>query len=255
MSIYGIVVLYNRTFDKIAYKKLMENGVTLIVCDNSTKTMGNGDAAADIGAYYISMGGNKGLACAYNKALDMIRDELSPNKLDYVCLFDDDTEIPSKYPSQIKARHEQILLPIVSDGTKIMSPCRMKNKIVKGFGSVRAAMEADKKQLTGINSCMAVRWDCYDNYRYDEALFLDYIDHSFLYDMRKKGIYPTVLNFKIRQHFSAVEDGKKKAAKRFAGQKSDLRIFYGDRKLIYHYIILKKKFKLAFQYRDIRFLK
>lgn len=131
-------------------------------------------------------GGNKGLACAYNKAIDMIKDKLSPKKDDYVCLFDDDTEIPLQYPNEIKSRREPILLPIVSDGTGIMSPCLMKNKIVKRFNSVVDAMKADPKQITGINSCMAVRWDCYDNYRYDETMFLDYIDHTFIYDMRKR---------------------------------------------------------------------
>lgn len=255
MSIYGIIVLYNKTFDKTSYKELMEHGVSLIVCDNSTRAMGNGAAVANAGAHYISMGGNKGLACAYNKAIDMIRDKLSPKKDDYVCLFDDDTEIPSRYLNEIKARREPILLPIVSDGTGIMSPCLMKNKIVKRFDSVRDAMKADPRQITGINSCMAVRWDCYNNYRYDEAMFLDYIDHAFILDMRKKEIYPTVFNFQIRQHFSAVEDTKKKAAKRFARQKLDLKIFYGDKKPIYHYIVIKKKIKLAVKYKDIRFLR
>ncbi|MDE6023839.1 MAG: hypothetical protein K2G45_00100 [Lachnospiraceae bacterium] len=255
MLIYGIIVLYNKIFEKTSYEALMENGVTLIVCDNSTKDMGNGKKVADAGAYYISMGGNKGLACAYNRAIDMIRDELSPDKHDYVCLFDDDTEIPVNYPDEIKLRHEPILLPIVNDGIGLMSPCLMKDKIVKRFGSVKEALRADERQITGINSCMAVRWDCYDNYRYDENMFLDYIDHAFIFEMRKRGIYPTVLNYKIKQHFSAVEDTKKRAAKRFAKQKADLKIFYGDRKLVYYYIIMRKHIKLALKYRDIRFLK
>lgn len=57
MSIYGIIVLYNKAFNKTSYKALMDNGVSLIVCDNSTRTMGNEAEVSDAGAYYIPMGG------------------------------------------------------------------------------------------------------------------------------------------------------------------------------------------------------
>ena len=89
---------------------------------------------------------------------------------------------------------------------------------------------------------------------YDEEMFLDYIDHKFIMDMRKQGIYPQSMNTCIYQNFSALENDKASEAMRFAIQKKDLRIFYRKHILLYYYVVIKKHIKLFIKYKDFSML-
>ena len=135
-----------------------------------------------------------------------------------------------------------------------MSPVKMSDKIVTRFKDKESALHAKREWLSGINSGMAVRMKIFRNFRYNEEMFLDYIDHMFIMEMRKRNIYPQVCDIEMEQYFSAIEDDKQTAARRFVMQKKDLRIFYGNAKVRYWFVVFKKHIKLVVKYRDVRML-
>lgn len=255
MKFYVILVIYNKSLkESCAYEQLKKKDIRLIVCDNSTEENVNAMTAERDCVTYISMEGNQGLSKAYNRAIDYIWETFRPQNEDFICFFDDDTVIPAEYFYKIKKQRGKILLPVVRDLNGIMSPVILKDGIAKRFQSKEKALKTESEILSGINSGMAVRMEIYKNYRYNEQMFLDYIDHMFIMDMRKQKIYPQVFDMEIEQHFSAAEDDKETARKRFAMQKKDLRIFYGSDSKKYWYVVIKKHIKLAIKYKDLTML-
>ena len=91
----------------------------------------------------------------------------------------------------------------------------------------------------------------FKNYRYDENLFLDYIDHDFMDDFRKSGEKLVVAdNIAIKQEFFGMTVKDKKAKKvRYNLFKRDF-IYYAEKhglnKLIANLILLKRKMKTIF---------
>lgn len=255
IKIFAVMVIYNKCLkDSVTYQCLKGRNIKLIVCDNSTTFCQNEQIAGEDFTEYLSMGGNKGLSFAYNRALDYIFSELEPEPEDYVCFFDDDTKVPDEYFEKLLHSDARILLPIVNDTLGIMSPVFMPGGIAKRFSSKEKVLEADSRHISGINSAMAVKVEVYKDYRYNEEMFLDYIDHKFIMDMRERRIYPSILDIDIEQNFSAVQDSKEAQIKRFCMQKRDLRIFYEGRPLLYYFVVIKKHFKLAIKYSDIKLL-
>lgn len=255
MRIYGVLVLYNRFLNEVrVFEQLINSGIALIVCDNSTDETNNEETAKQNGAVYLSMHGNRGLSKAYNRAVAYILETFQPQDEDLVCFFDDDTLIPTEYFHRLSEQNGDILLPVVSDANGIMSPVKLRNKIVTRFKNKEAALAAKRTCLSGINSGMAVRMKIFRDFRYNEQMFLDYIDHMFIMEMRRQNRYPHVMDVELTQRFSAVEDDKETARRRFAMQKKDLRIFYGSAKLKYWYVVFKKHLKLAVKYRDLGML-
>lgn len=255
IKVYGIMVIYNKCLkDSKAYACLKEQDVELIICDNSTKDYGNSSVANEDGKTYISMGTNLGLSRAYNRALDYIFANYEPQGWDIICIFDDDTKIPSGYFEAIREHTGKILLPIVKDSVGIMSPVCMKKRTAVRFSSKEAASSAHGKILSGINSAMAIRVEIFEKFRYNEEMFLDYIDHQFIMDMRAQGIYPKVIPVEVIQDFSAQSDSKEAARARFRIQKKDLRIFYKKNPILYYYITIKKHLRLVIKYKDIKMM-
>lgn len=255
IKIYGVMVIYNKCLNEsTAFQCLTEQNVELVICDNSTSDYGNAEIAEKSNALYISMEGNKGLSCAYNRAIERIFSLYQPQKDDYICFFDDDTMVPGEYFRFLMKENSKILLPIVYDSIGIMSPVSMKKGLVRRFRSKQEAFLSEGRYISGINSAMAVKSGIFENYRYNEKMFLDYIDHKFIMDMRKREIFPKILEVEIHQNFSAVEDLKDAAVRRFRMQKKDLKVFYQDNLFLYFFVVLKKHLKLAIKYKDIRML-
>lgn len=255
VEIFGIVVIYNKRIKDIALlKNNAASNMHLIVCDNSDKDFNDDEALTRQAFDYINMNGNKGLSCAYNRALEHIFEKYNPCDEDIICIFDDDTNVPADYFEIIKNSKGNVILPIVEDDIGIMSPVILKNGIAKRFRTKEEIFKCKRELLSGINSCMAIRAKIFKSYRYDEEMFLDYIDHKFIMDMRNIKIFPTVEEFVVMQNFSAVVDDKDSARKRFVLQKKDLRIFYKTNKFCYYYVVIKKHIKLMLKYRDIKML-
>lgn len=170
------------------------------------------------------MRGNKGLSKAYNCILD----KLEKNN-DILCFFDDDTIVSSDYFDTLREFTKQyeyinIFAPIVEDVKGIISPC-----ILDGIQGkrIKKIMDIPKNKISAINSGLAVRLKVFMNYRYDENLFLDYVDHSFIKDVIQNDktmlcVLPTI----IKQSFSDTEKlGIKTDLKRFKSFKKDITYF------------------------------
>ncbi len=259
-KIYGILVVYNRNVEQSqAYCCLKKyKNVDLIICDNSTKDYANKHPVEQDGYTYLNMHGNVGLSKAYNRAIDKIN-ELNPRYRGYIVLLDDDTFIPEDYffelSAAIKKHNSHIFLPIVEDEIGILSPSIMKKYYChRAIGDVHCIK---KRELCGINSGMAIRKDLFDNYRYNENIFLDYVDHNFIRDMRKKDVEITILDVVLRQKFSSNSDSKEKALIRFSIFKKDINEFYKHgfwNRFFYYYTIVRRKTRLAMQFKDFKLL-
>lgn len=254
-DIYSIIVVYNKECkDSITFNCLKEvQDLNIIVCDNSTSDYGNKDYVESLGYSYISMCGNKGLPKAYNKAISTIK-----AKQGYICLFDDDTSIPADYFTTLirdaNSSNSDILLPIVYDEIGIMSPTLAGRYAIKRISNLD---QLANSSISAINSGMAIKIDCFENYRYNEEMFLDFVDHEFMKQMRNQNKKISIMDIKIKQSFSANVNSKQSDISRIKILKKDLKLFYKDTFLSRFYgayVILKRKAKLTIKHKEPRFL-
>jgi len=262
-NVYAVMVIYNkRILDSPIYKTLLKNmerfdSLYAVVCDTSTD--------AEIAAYnkvsvldgkikYLGIPQNPGLGKAYNAAVkEIIKNECfgKVKSWDYICIFDDDTWVPDAYFDEVFETRGAVLLPIVKDDLGIMSPVKLEKNIVKRFKDYDEAVKVLKEhpgKASGINSGMVIRADIFSEHAYPEDMFMDYIDHMWIKILRKDGIYPGLLDVSLKQNFSAVTDDKAAAEARFTRQKKDLKIFYGNDRLGYYFVVLKKSIKMFLKY-------
>lgn len=243
--LYAILVIYNKSvLDSTTYLFCKEHkDIQLIVCDNSTIDNENKMIVEKDGHHYISMHGNKGLSRAYNMAIDEIQ-----NKHGYVMILDDDTILNEEYYHSIQNLNCDIAIPIVKSQTSILSPCNMDHYVASGWDG-----KSELKHISAINSGMVIHLKLFENYRYDENLFLDYVDHHFMMDMQNKDIQ--VLDCVIYQEFSAEEKTSLESClNRFRIFKKDSKYFYWNHKLQYFFVVYKRAVRLIFQYKSLRFL-
>jgi hypothetical protein len=216
----------------------------VLVLDNSTEENDNAEYCAQQGWQYISMEGNKGLAKAYNQAAERLYGNYT-----VMCLFDDDSNVTQGYFDSLREALEaqpdiKVLLPLVYDAHGLMSP-----SIINGFSVRRAASIDDLTQqnMTGINSGMAIRTSVFEKYRYDEAYFLDYIDHAFLRDMRSIGNKIGFFNADMKHEtmFETESVSIDTIRKRFMIFKKDLSRFCGKTlqgRIAYYKEIIRQKY-------------
>jgi hypothetical protein len=221
-----LVVIYNEYLAESLTLKSIDGiaGLEVLIADNSTSDYGNEKFALEHGYRYFSTGGNKGLSKAYNTVISTLEknDEV-------IVLFDDDTTVDKAYFSVLKEAVEKykdidIFAPIVKDRKGILSPCvfnGIRGKRVKRLESI------PQRGISVVNSGLAIRLRVFRDYRYDEGLFLDYIDHAFIRDVagyNRSKIH--ILNVALQQSFSGSEStGKKEAINRYKTFKKDLLYF------------------------------
>lgn len=248
MTFYAIMVIYNKNYSESpAYETLSKlDFLKLIVVDNSTKDYKNNLIK---NAKYIGLGENKGLAFAYNLALNEIKDYNS-----YVCIFDDDTSIPDDFFIKLKAKINKsdadILLPVVRDNKGIMSPCNIKKLTTKRVDNIKEL----RSDFVGINSGMCVKAEIFKNYRYNEKFFLDCIDFDFLKEMKKQKKKISLFKAELNQSFSSEVSSKENAKIRFRIFKNDYKLYSKGHPINYFYTLLRRRIKLVLQYKDISFL-
>ncbi|MBB5182901.1 glycosyltransferase [Catenisphaera adipataccumulans] len=248
---YSIIVVYNKKItDSQTYRAMrLQPDMDIIVCDNSTIDHENEVIVHADGYTYVPMGGNQGLSKAYNEALKKLA-----GKEGYVILMDDDTLVSDHYFQCV--RHavrsgKDIYLPYVSDGSHIISPAFIDDGIVK---NADAYDSIPYQNLTAINSGMVLNLDLFRHYRFDEGLFLDYVDHQFLTDMKHRNKQIEIMDVTIRQTFSANNFDKQKAMERFKIFKKDSAYFYRNHKQAYRYVVGKRRAHLLMMYKDPRIL-
>ena len=259
--IYYVIVLYNEyIWDSKTYRSLKTEDSNIILVDNSTNDRykdANIEYTKAKNHKYMDMKGNKGLSKAYNT---VIKEYL--NKIEgYVVWLDSDTEIPADYFTNLKAvvlgkSGADIIVPIIKDKKgNIVSPNSkgiLKNKPIKGYEENLVI-----RNFNAINSCTAVNIRLYEDYLYDERLFLDEVDHKFFDDFRDRRY--NVMNVEVIQNFSQRDEkaNLNGAWIRFKLRIADIIVYYKLRKL--GILGLIKCILLSFQmvktYKSPRFLK
>lgn len=257
-NIYAIVVIYNKSCENSLTLNCLKNitNLDITICDNSTKNYNNKAYAKKMGYYYINMHGNKGLAVAYNRALERLR-----VRTGYVCLFDDDTYVPKEYfgvlKKEITNSNADIYLPIIYDSVGVLSPCRINKFSVKREKNIKKNL--NQKNITGINSAMAINLCVFkEGYFYNEEYFLDYIDHDFIREMKTKNKNIKILDVKLKQNFSETSfENKDAALNRFRIFKKDFKkfckgSFFG--KIYAIFVIMRRILKFTFKFKTLDFI-
>ncbi|WP_270330185.1 glycosyltransferase [Lapidilactobacillus dextrinicus] len=180
----------------------------VLIFDNSNNldiAQQNENSCLSKNIVYLTKSENVGLSRAYNLVLNKIQKDYSFNNNDYIVWLDDDTEVTQEWLSElsneVSKNKYDIITPIISspDGT-IYSPNSA--GIMKNNLSLNTSKQSKIKKFNAINSCLCVRLTIFDDYRYDERLFLDQVDQKFFDDLRKKEFSYKILNTQIIQNFS-----------------------------------------------------
>ncbi|HEM6372262.1 TPA: glycosyltransferase [Streptococcus suis] len=185
---YAAVVVYNSLISDSEtitnLSKIKNHNISIVVFDNSniySIRVENQLFSQKNGYTFLSENENIGLSKAYNKILDHLT-----GREGIVVWFDDDTQVDQNYFDVLNENINEnydIYVPVIkAQNGKFYSPNEegfLKNKQLKSVnGKIR------QKKFNAINSCTAVKLDVYKNYRYDEKLFLDQIDHDFFRSQR-----------------------------------------------------------------------
>lgn len=207
---YAFVVLYNMSVQDSktcgALKGITGHSIDVLVIDNSTKPYGNDVACKEVGWYYLSMHGNAGLSKAYNSGLDLLRER---GHAGVVILLDDDSNITQAYFDELEndvREHSDVDIfcpPIRAQDGKFYSPNSY--GLIKSHQMHEATDYIPQRHFNAINSCTAIRSYVFDDYRYDERLFLDQIDHKFFEDQRRLGRKFMKMGTVINHEFSLQE--------------------------------------------------
>lgn len=259
MKISVLTVLYNQGIDSAGCLRaaLASDEVgEVVACDNSTVPNDNAARARELGVTYVDMGGNRGLPAAYNAGVSRCHGDVA-------CIFDDDTAVGEEYFRCVRTLCDadtgwDIALPLVMAGEEVLSPCEFDGYRAKAFASPEDITESDR--LSGINSGMAVRRSVYEKVHYDEALFLDLVDHRFVAQAREAGFSVVYLDGPVlRQDFSLDTDSAESAARRLSIFEHDARAFYAGggamRRLYCLAMLLHRKAKLSRKYGSTRFFR
>ncbi len=254
-TVTAIVVVYNiRCADSPTCQALETlPDIPVVIYDNSTIDMNNQAYCKSHGWCYLGGNGNVGLSKAYNVAIDHIK---AHAPTDRVCLFDDDTKLDSRYFEALDAAGDgQILVPLIFAAGQLISPCRIDaNHRVLAFPDAQTALNYNGHDLSAINSCMAIDLSVFDDYRYDENIFLDGIDHHFMLDMHKRGVSVTVFDYRCDHAFSGSERPSKQAALiRFGIYAKDYAYILRHNHRAYLRLVGKRALSLTFKYRSVSF--
>ena len=157
---------------------------------------------------------------AYNAALLLLKDNV-----DIIIWADDDTFFPETYFEALRSYacknlNATVFLPVVKSNEVIVSPCIYTKRAMK---TIQSLEELQGQKISGINSGMAVRSSLYQQFKYDEAYFLDYVDHDFMRWCRlNEQEFCVMGQVVLQQTFFAHSNAAKKAKrKRFKIYKKD----------------------------------
>lgn len=262
MLFYIICVVYNNRISNSKVSKIDNTYVKFFYIDNSSELnikQENQSFCQDKNFSYIDMNGNKGISKAYNKAISCI--EKSDDS--WIILLDQDTELPDNlinyYTEAINSNPDKLIFtPIVKNQKGIMSPCK-KNKSVFQHISMNELRNISE-DFSYINSCMCINSMVFNTLKYDESLFLDYVDHDFVSSFKIKFGHEKIFvikNLIINQNFSGVTKNS------FNSDFNRFKIFKNDYTKYckkwnikkYKNSLLKRAFKLCYIHKTISFIK
>ncbi|MDD4095511.1 MAG: glycosyltransferase [Oscillospiraceae bacterium] len=208
MKISIIIVVYNKHCNQIDSLKKIEKQLSfvhrVIVVDNSLPSF-QSDNCSYLDKYsyviYRAMSENVGLSKAYNLALSLLDSDEG-----YVLFLDDDTLIGDdffeKTISILMSKRPVVLFPWVEDERGLLSPCLRRGIRFKRFRSRTQFLKQRPEDFSAINSGTVVKIDIQKSIRFDENLFLDYVDHLNVMRLIQSGHQIEISNIVIRQCFS-----------------------------------------------------
>ncbi len=254
--LYILVVIYNTPCEEsITCQSLMAQSTDdfcVVVYDNSDTDHGIRKECEANGWTYLGGNGNRGLSVAYNSVLNRLKSEKAEG---FICILDDDTRLKNTFCSHIISEagktNADILLPVMMNNGRILSPWREKGK--KYFHSYNECVTEPWENILAFNSGMTISLDALSNYSYDESLFLDCVDISFLDEMKKRGRRIAVVPIYCEHGFSGVEKQRCDAAmNRFNIYIKDMHNYCGEKDIKCNLIILKRAVHLAFLYGTLK---
>lgn len=259
MSFAAAVVIYNTACQDSPTCQALEalSDVTVLIYDNSTRDFGNREFCEQAGWVYLGGQGNLGLSKAYNACIDYLKET---SVADMLCLFDDDTDLAPAYFEALEKAREQggrIFVPMIFAGGSLISPCILDSgHKVRTFSSEEEARAYTGENLSAINSCMAIDLEIFKDFRYDENIFLDGIDHNFTQSMKARGEKIHLLDYRCNHAFSGVEKPPKASALvRFQIYAKDYAYIFRNNKAAYYRLVGKRALRLTAQYKTLAFLK
>lgn len=262
-SIFAAVVVYNvsckHSITCQALSKLRNVSVGVLVYDNSTSDFGNREYCKAHGWSYLGGNGNVGISKAYNSCISELKNRGASGIL---CLFDDDTSIDEDYflmlQKEALGSKSCIFAPIVYSGRRLLSPCLItKHYLTKSIRNEAEISGNERSSLSAINSGMAIALSLFEDYSYDENIFLDGVDHHFVQDMAIHGNMLHIIPYKCYQEFSSDSKTSNQAAlARFKIFASDYRyILRNQRRIFWWFLVGKRAVRLTAQYGSIHFLR
>lgn len=257
---YALIVIYNKACSNSSSIKDIRNyapNCTLIIYDNSTKDFNNKSFCKKNGYIYFTQHKNVGISKAYNFVLDHV----SFNKHDYLIMLDDDTHLTQQYINEAKKKVRlnkyDVILPIVKANKKIISPynyfMKCRSKIVDNPDDLILS------KVSGINSGMIIHTRLFKNVRYNEKLFLDYVDYDFMRRVHVAKGNINIMDSEINQEFQYFNYDKtdiQSALSRFRIDMHDYKILCDEVNENWFFYIHAIKFMLkqTIRYRSFRFL-
>lgn len=249
-----LVVLYNKPAEESETLRTLKetDGCTVLVLDNSTQLYSSEEYCKKRGFFYHRFGENKGLSKAYNYGALRLKDSCAA-----ICIFDDDTSVAPEYLQAVRealkgCSQNHIFLPLIYDQEGLLSPSRF-----QGNESLRASdpEQISREEITGINTGCCITSDVFEKVSYDEKLFLDFVDHRFIAQAKKRDVRISLLPIRLKQDFSdQSRQPLKSAVSRFSVYSRDcLRFYQADKGYALKRIFLRC-IKLTVKYHSFRFL-
>jgi GT2 family glycosyltransferase len=261
-TIFALVVVYNKTCgDSEACRMLLraDPPVRAVVFDNSERDFGNREWCDTRGWAYLGGGGNVGLPKAYNIAVSHC---LGIDPEGVLCVFDDDGRVSDAFFGVLRTallsnEHADILIPILRNDGRILSPCLLRKDGSSGrFRSEEKLRAYRGKHLTAVNNALAVRLRVFRDFRYDERLFLDMVDHSFFREMNRRGRSYIILEGTEGHSISSHEHPSREAAvRRFEIFLRDVRVFLENQAAPRAFAVLRRTARLTVEYRSVVFIR
>jgi len=262
MTFAAAVVVYNVACSDSptcqALKALADADISVLIYDNSTADYGNRAYCESLGWTYLGGTGNVGISKAYNACVDYLT---SGHETDMLCLFDDDTHLTGDYFDALRQAKEgsdgHIFVPMIFAAGQLISPCILQSgHRVTTFADPGEATAYTGQEMSAINSCMAIDLCIFKDFRYDENIFLDGVDHYFTCQMRQKGEKLHIIDYRCDHAFSGTEKPPVKSALvRFGIYAKDYSYILKDNKAAYLRLVGKRALRLTAQYRTFAFIK
>ncbi len=176
-----------------------------------------------VGTYYEAPGQNKGIADAYNRAIDIASEE----GFNWLLTLDQDTELPRDFMEKLAdtasivepMKDVAAIVPLIYDKTTLVSP---------NAGSYTTFPEQFSEQHIGVstykftsafNSASTLKVDVLKTIGgYDQRFWLDYSDAVMYHRLQTRGFRVFIAgNIKVQHELSVMDMGRRVSIERYEG--------------------------------------